>query len=390
MKRFLPLVILGAASLVYGLSAQAAGPASDWPALNGGGAQTNANLTETSLTPGSIHSLHVIWAVPVPYASYPVVAAGLVYVPVTAGKSTEAAALNASTGKVVARYKAGAAGGILIAGGKLYLAGRSLQVFDPVAGTPLASISASPRVSRSTFAYPLADRHIVIAGYAPETSGLPNSVYAVDPAADQLLWHIPSLSAQAALVHGRVLDLLSSGSAFFNERGRQLASQPALFGDWFGGPLSYIVASVSSRDTRVYAYTAAGSLQWSRRVGPAMSTQGWAHAVSPSGLYVMTEQPEGVVALSPSTGTVLWHHALPGIERLAYANTMVFALTAGVGQPVKLVVYRAVSGKLIGAVQLSAGYDAFPSLNELMVADGMVFIRANAPTNQSMLVALAP
>lgn len=390
MRRFTLLVILGVAWALCGLTARAAAPSSGWPSLNADGAQSNANLAERSLTARAVRSLHVVWAVPLPWASYPVVAGGVVYVPTPAGTAVHAAALDAATGKVTRRYTVGAAGGLLVAGGKLYLAGRSLEVFDPATGKRLTSVAGSPRGARSTFAYPVADRHVVVAGYAPESHTVPNSLYAVSPDSARLLWHVPSLTAQGAVIRGRVLDLLPSGSEFFDESGRPATAEPKLFGDWFGGRLDYIVSSAPGRDARVYAYDGAGRLRWSRRVGPVMGTQGWAHAVGPAGLYVMTEAPEGIAALDPISGRLLWHHHLSGIARIAYANGMVFVLTAGVGQPVHLAVFDAAIGKRIGVLALSDGYYAFPALNELMVADGMVFIRAISPANQSELIALAP
>jgi hypothetical protein len=47
--------------------------------------------------------------------------------------------------------------------------------------------------------------------------------------------------------------------------------------------------------------------------------------------------------------------------------------------------YRADTGKAIGALSLSTGYFAFPTNNELMVADGMVFVRAVGPSGTTLV-----
>jgi hypothetical protein len=121
-----------------------------------------------------------------------------------------------------------------------------------------------------------------------------------------------------------------------------------------------------------------------------MDPRGWAHAATPEGVYVAMLKPyEGLEALNPSDGSVQWKVRLPGIQRLAAANGMVFALSNEMGMPLRLAVYRADTGKAVATLSLSSGYFAFSTSNELMIAGGMVFIRAVGPGGPT-LVALAP
>ena len=90
----------------------------------------------------------------------------------------------------------------------------------------------------------------------------------------------------------------------------------------------------------------------------------------------------------PQTGEVLWKRSQPNVQRVAAANNLLFVLTAGIGQTLKLVVLHADTGKPIGQISLTGGYYAFPTANELMIANGMVFIRAVGPSGATQLVAL--
>jgi outer membrane protein assembly factor BamB len=109
--------------------------------------------------------------------------------------------------------------------------------------------------------------------------------------------------------------------------------------------------------------------------------------VAPDAVYVQTLKPKGgVAALDPQTGELLWMRSLADVQRLAVANGLLFVLTYGLGQPVRLVVLKADTGAPIGAVVLSAGYYAFPEPNELMIASGLVFIRVVGPRGGQLVV----
>jgi outer membrane protein assembly factor BamB len=169
--------------------------------------------------------------------------------------------------------------------------------------------------------------------------------------------------------------------------GKPLATQASLLGDWFSaGALAFTVATTSNHKTTILAYDSSGKKTWSRAVGPLMDPRGWAHAATGQDVYVAMLKPyEGLEALDPTNGSVVWQAKLKGIQRLAVANGVVFALTNELGLPLKLVMYRADTGKAIGSLSLSSGYYAFPTNNELMVADGMVFARVVGPGGPTLV-----
>lgn len=386
MRPLLLLAILGLL-LRGGVPVQAA-VSSDWPSLNANAAQSNYNASETVLTPKNVVKLKVKWTAPIPDVSYPVVAGGRVYVPQQKGKAIHAGVLDAATGKELTTITKGAVGGMLVSGPSLYLAGHSLEILDAATGEKQAEVKG-PSTSRSaTFAYPLADKKVVLAGYASASKSVPNSVYAIDPSTHSVLWHSPSQNAQGAISRGRVLTLTAAGTVSYGEStGKTLFTQPTLLSDWFGaGKLAFTVATASNRNATIFAYDKSGHSIWSRAVGPHLDPRGWAHAATPDAVYVAMFKPyEGIEALSPTDGSVLWKAHLKGVQRLAVANGMLFALSNEMGMPLRLVTYAASTGKSIGALSLSTGYYAFPTNNELMIADGSVFIRAVGPDGPTLV-----
>jgi hypothetical protein len=386
------LAILGVL-LWGGWGASAASAPSDWPSINADAGQSNANFAERGITAGNALKLKVKWTASLPDISYPVVAGGRVYLPSLAGKAIHARALDAASGKQVASYTQGAGGGILVAGGNLYLAGRSLEILSPGDGTKIAAVKGASTSSQATFTFPIVDKSLVLAGYSSNSHSVPNSLYAINAATNHVLWHVPSMNAQGAILTGRVLTVTSSGSAFYSEtNGKPVASQSAVFSDWFGrGKYAYTVASVRGGQTTLYAFDGSGQKLWSRAVAPALDSYGWAHAVSGKAVYVSTLKPhQGIEALDPATGDVLWQRNIPGVQKIAYANRLIFVLSAAMGGPLQLIVLHAPTGKPLGAITISGGYYAFPTTNELMIADGMVFVRAINPDAVTELLALAP
>jgi outer membrane protein assembly factor BamB len=106
-------------------------------------------------------------------------------------------------------------------------------------------------------------------------------------------------------------------------------------------------------------------------------------------VYVQVLRPQvGVQALDPLSGTVLWTRSIPDVQHIVLANGVLYVLTYGLGQQVRLVALHADTGVPIGAIVLSSGFFAFPASNGLMVANGMVFIRAANTTGSQVLVAL--
>ncbi len=390
--RLLPVLAILGLLIWSGMSPAGAATPSDWPSLGANAAQSNFNADETALTTKNVRKLKVKWTVPIPDVSYPVVAGGHVYVPQQKGKSVHAEALDVLTGKPVATFTKGARGGLLVNGGKLYLAGHSLEILDASTGEKDAEIKGPSTSREATFTYPIADSRVVLAGYAGAGKKVANSIYAIDPASDTVLWHSPSQNAQGAITAGRVLTLTSTGTVAYGESsGKTVTTEASLLSDWFGsGDLAFTVASAANHNATLFAYDTSGHSAWSRKVGPRMDPRGWAHAAAPQGVYVAMLKPyEGLEALDPADGSVQWRARLPGIQRLAAANGMVFALSNEMGMPLRLAVYRADSGKVVASLSLSAGYFAFSTSNELMIAEGMVFVRAVGPGGPT-LVALAP
>jgi outer membrane protein assembly factor BamB len=201
---------------------------------------------------------------------------------------------------------------------------------------------------------------------------------------------LPSVSAFGTIGAGRILTQTSAGSAFYDAQSGKATGHPALVrSNWFAGAaLAYTVASVQRKNATLYAYDRSGRQMWNRTVGPPLNAQDWPHAVTPKGLYVQMLKPQGgVEALDPVSGRMLWKRTIPNIQRMVVANDILYVLTYGLGQQVRVVGLRAQTGVPIGAVVLSAGYYAFPASNGLIVANGMVYIRAVGPLG-TLLVAL--
>lgn len=389
-RAFAPLVIL-LVSLLSGGSSGAASAPSDWPSLNADAAQTNYNANEKGITASNVLKLKVKWTIGLPDLGYPVVAGGRVYVPTLVRSAVHARAIDAATGKQVATFTVGAIGGLLVADGNLYLAGHSLVQVDVATGTRGTSIKGDSTSSQATFTFPLADGKLVASGYASESRTVPNSLYGISPTTGQVVWKIPCINAQGVIAKGRVIAQSTTGTVFYNEvTGQAVASHKSMFSDWFAGDsLIYTVATVGKKKAALYAYGTSGKLAWSRTIGPRINAQGWAHAVDGNAVYVATMLPRGgVEALDSVTGDVLWKRSLPDVQRLAVANNLLYVLTAGIGQPLRLVILHADTGKPVGQLSLTGGYYAFATTNELMIADGMLFIRAVGPTGTTQLVAL--
>lgn len=373
-------------------SVRAATSPSDWPSLNADAAQSNANPVEKTLTSRNVLKLKVRWVQPLPDVSYPVVASGRVYLPTLSKGVVHVRAVAVSTGKQLSTYPRDAFGGLLVTDGNLYLAGKAIQEVDPSTGDKLAQINASPKAKNATFVYPVADHKLLVAGYVSTRQFMAGSLYAIDPQSNQVRWKLPSLTGQGEIGMGRILTRTSAGTDFYDETsGKRIGRQSQVFGDWFAGPvLAYTVSSVKRGKATLYAVDGTGHTLWKHAVGPYSITSDWPHAVDDTGVYVRTLKPrDGLEAFDPDTGKLLWSRAIPNVQRLALANGVVFALSAGLGLPVRLTALRADTGTVIGnrAITLSSGYSAFNAPNGLMVANGIVFIRAVGPKG-SQLVAL--
>jgi hypothetical protein len=392
MRRVVTLIILGCFALAGWPRAEAAPAGSNWPSLDADAALSNYNPTEKALTPGNVGKLQVRWTAATASVSYPVVANGRVYVPFQAGSKIHVRALDAASGKVVATYPKDAAGGLLFTGTSLYLAGHVLQAVDPATGNKLTQINGSgPGGGR--FVYPQDDGKVIVAGYVNSGSG---SLYTVDPASNQVLQKLPSSSAFGTLAGGHVLTTAGVGSAVYDEVSGKAVAHPAYLGSyWFAGSvLSYTVASVKRQKARLYAFDAPGHRAWSRVVGPDLATwsSDWPHAVGPNVLYVDVRSTQPAVqALDALSGHVLWTHHVDNVLSITLADNMVFVLTSFLGTGLGLQVLNANTGALITGKTLTGNYFGFADLhNALMVADGMVFIRAIYNSSDPVLIALAP
>jgi len=392
MVRLRSLVILGVLLFAGQPSARAA-PAgtSDWPSLNADAAQSNYNAAEKTITSKNVLKVKVRWAASIPDVSYPVVANGRVYLPVISHGKVHVRAVNAVTGKQVSVYPKDALGGIVFNNGNLYLAGHIVQEVDPSTGNKLAQISAKPSVSGGSFLYPVTDNKLLVAGYAGLHPSAANALYAIDPQTNKVLWKLQSSSAESTLGTGRILTQTAKGSELYDETsGRGVALRPNVYSDWFAGSLlAYCVAAIGRGKATLYAVDGTGRIIWKRAIGPSVINPHWPHAVSPTAVYVQTLTPgEGVQSLDPQSGTILWTRSIPNVQRLAEANGVLFVLSYGLGQQVRLLALHAGSGAPIGAILLSPGYQFFNALNGLMVASGMVFLRAVSPHGATQLIAL--
>lgn len=389
MNKLASLFILGILLLAAGSTAGAAPSPSNWPSLDADAAHSNNNSAETTLTARNVLKLKVKWTAPETNLSYPIVADGSVYAPILEGTKTHVRVLTPSTGKSLGTFTKDALGGMLLRSGVLYVAGHTLQAIDPTTGAGVAKISPHPSPAGSVFLNPVADKKLIVVGCAL-TRGA-GSLYTVDPSANQLVHKLPSASGLGALTAGRVLTETINGSAFYDEQsGKTLWSRTALRSNWFAGDtLAYTVSSVGGKKTTLYAYDGAGRYVWGRALAQPLAIQDWPHAVSPSAVYVETMRPQvGVEALDPLLGTVLWARAIPDVQHIVLANGVLYVLTYGLGQQVRVVALHADTGAPIGAIVLSSGFFAFPAANGLMVANGMVFLRAETTSGAQVLVAL--
>ena len=389
MRKLALLFILGSLISTAGSTAGAAPSPSDWPSLNADAAHSNNNATETTLTARNVLKLKVKWTTPETNLSYPIVSAGKAYVPVLEGTRTHIRVLSLTTGNVLGTYTEDAMGGILMRSGTLYSAGRTLQAIDPATGTSLAKIVPSPSIKGGIFLNPVADKKVLLVGYALPTG--PGSLYTVDPVSNVLVRKLASATGLGALTTGRILTATAVGSAFYDERtGKTLWSRTKVRSNWFAGDaLAYTVTSVAGKNTTLYAYDGTGHAVWTRALGPPLAVQDWPHAIGGGTMYVETLRPRsGVQALDPFSGAVLWTRSIPDVQHIVLANGVVYVLTYGLGQPIRLIMLHADTGVPIGAIVLSSGYFAFPATNGLMVASGMVFVRAETNTGSQVLIAL--
>ena len=333
--------------------------------------------------------LKVRWTATETNLSYPIVAGDRVYVPVLEGNKTHIHVLNSANGSVLGTFTEDALGGLVLRSGTLYSAGHTLQAIDPTTGKSLAKIAPTTSVKGGVFLNPVTDKKVLLVGYAvPKGAG---SLYTVDPTTNELVRKIPSATGLGTLTTGRILTATTTGSAFYDERsGKTLWSRAAVRSNWFAGDaLAYTVTSVAGKNTTLYAYDGTGHLVWSRSVAAPLAVQDWPHAVSSNALYVETMRPRaGVQALDPLSGAVLWTRSIPDVQHIVLANGVVYVLTYGLGQPIRLVTLRADTGSPIGAIVMSNGFFAFPATNGLMVANGMVFVRAETTTGAQVLIAL--
>lgn len=387
MRRIVALTILGAAVLAGQPPASAAPVQSDWPSLNADAAQSNFNRVETSLTAANVLKLRVRWSARVADQSYPVVAGGRLYLPFVAGHRIHVRVVDATTGKRVTMVTKDALGGILVSGGEVYLAGRSLQVVNVTDGQKVAQIHGTPYLPTNTFIDPEADQKYVFAGYV---SGVHSSIYAIDSGSNQVAKKLASTSAAGTIGSGRVFTSTGSGSIFYDEvSGRAVARPPYLGSNWFAGDtLAYTIAPITRRGATLIAIDGSGQRIWSHLVGPVLATRGtdWPHAVGPNAVYVQTFRPRaGVVALDPLDGHQLWFRAVPNIQRVALAHNLLFCLTYALGQPARVIVLAADTGKPIGGITLSDGFYAFDAPNGLMIANGMLYIRVVGPGGSEII-----
>ncbi len=389
MRLLAALIILGTMVFSAVMPAGAAPAGGDWPSLDFDAAHSNFNSSESILNARNVLKLKVRWIAPETNLSYPIVAGGKVYVPVAVGSKIQVDVLNASTGKTLGRFAKDSRGGLLMHGGVLYTAGHTLQAIDPATGTAIAQIRSQPSLTGSTFLNPVADAKWLLVGYTPPQGA--GSLYTVDPSADQLVRKLPSATAIGALTLGRILTDTTAGSASYDEgTGKTVWSRAAVKSNWFAGSvLAYTVASVRGKNTTLYAFDGTGRVIWSATVASPLGIQDWSHAVTPQAVYVQILKPAaGIEALDPLTGKVLWSRALADVQHIVVANGVLYALTYGLGEQVRLVAFHADTGVPIGAVVLSNGYFAFPAVNGLIVANGMVFLRAVTGSGTQVLIGM--
>jgi outer membrane protein assembly factor BamB len=391
MKRWLFCAIL---SFLPPVHASAAGSLthSNWASLDADAAHSDANAQEKTLTAGNVLKLKVKWALPIPTQSYPVVADGKVYLPITAHHKIHVRAVDALTGNPIHTYPQDAVGGLLAIPEGLVVAGHLLQLLDPITGLKLEQMPAPLGLTGGTYLDPTSDTKVLLVGYATTTRSSTANLYTVDPTTGTILHTLGSATAEGTIgSHGRVLTVTRAGAAFYDEiSGRTVAQQTSVFGPWFAGStLAYTVASIGKKSVFLLAYDGTGQRVWKRTIGPPYVVDSWPHAVTPNVLFVERVRPTvGVEALDALTGAIVWNRSIPNVQRLAEANGVLYVLTYALGEPVKVVALKAATGKLIGVIGLSSSYYAYPEQNDLMVANGMLFIRAVGPNNVQQLVAL--
>ena len=373
--------IVGCVLLLGALPVSSASPPSDWPSLSNDAAQSNFNSVERALTVKNVLKLKVKWGSPTASQSYPIVYQGRVYIPVIYRKVIHVRILAAGSGTKIGVISHDATGGLLGANDEIFVAGKSLRVVNSSTLQPVASVKGASTTANSTYAYPQSDGTRLFVGYTWKKG---SSIYTIDPTTDQIVHKLSSASGVGSSNGQRIFTNTSAGGVIYSEETGKVASKPPYAGSfWFADPpLAYTVASSGQKSARVYAVDGSGHTVWSRVVGPNLQTQNaeWPHAANSTDLYVATLSPRtGIQALDPLTGRVLWTRNIAGVQSIALADNVLFAVTYSLGQDVQLALFRANTGKPLGAIQLSSGFLSFTSPNQLMVAAGMVFIRVVGP-----------
>ena len=391
MKRWLLTAILGCLPALTAAHVGATST-SNWQALDADAAHTNSNPDEKTLTAKNVLKRPVKWARPVPTLSYPVVMDGR-WTSRRPPARNDVHVVDVATGKTLATFTKDASGGILATDTGIILAGRVLQSLNAATGAQQAQIDAPVGLHGGIYLDPVADSAVVVAGYATSLRASTANLYSVDLSSNSIVHTMTSSTALGIVANGRILMDTQTGGAFYDEKsGKSVAKQPAIFGPWFAGTtLSYTVAPVKGKNVSIMAYDGVGRRAWTRVIGPAYSVLDWPHAVTPTAVYVERAGPTiGVEALDPITGAVLWQRTVANVQRLAEANGVLYVLSYNLGEPVRLVMFKAATGAAIGAVTLSTQYYAYPEQNDLMIADGTVFLRVVGPGNIQQLLALRP
>lgn len=389
------LCVLACVASAHQVSAQPAVPASDWPMLGHDATSSNRNPVDHALTRQTLVHIKVLWTHSLPTISYPIVSGGRVFAPTLTTKGVRVIEWDAATGKQITKIRREAIGGMVATDTDLVTAGSKLVASKLATGQVDFTSSALTGTARGQFLNPMLNGTTLLAPYVQFTttaSGrtrVQDRLFAVSALDWRSLWSVNGGSTAApAASDSTVFTSAAHGSQFVElATGKRTTFKHYFATSWFSvGELAYGVTALPHELTTLYCLHPNGERVWSRVVAPPFATSTWPHAAAPGRVFVQVFEPvNGVQALDADTGKVIWTRVVPCVQHMAMANGLLYVASSCLAAPAVIVVLRATDGKQVARVPLPAGYMIYNADNQLMIAAGMLFVRAVGPLGPALL-----
>jgi outer membrane protein assembly factor BamB len=369
MRRLLLIVSLTILFVIVAGSSLAFGDSS-WPMTAHDPAATSFNSGEHSLNARNIHHLHKAWEYRHPLSAF-VVARGNFYGVTPLGLLV----LSSRTGKRLHLFTSkelGTSTG-LMASSLAYA--RGVLVFTSVQEIVAVNASTGVVLWRQPIHF---TTNVSIVGNVVYTGGFCFNgcpTQALDLRSGRKLWQNPTGGLIQSIVDGRVYEgLLWHGHCqdrIFDAHTGSLVATLSSCGSWTGNSTrTYGIifppdTNVSGRVEPVQTNGQPGN--WAVKVGrPDSAALVFAYGT----LFATTARPhDGIVAISASRGTVLWHRAIRGTYHLVAANHLFFVMHRG-GAWVDAL--NTGNGRLVRRFRV-AGANKKSLLYGGLIADGQLF-----------------